>query len=193
MPKKSNHVAVSVGTVDIIKDGGVGVLATDTLYGLVGSAFSREAVERIYKLKNRRADKPLIVLIGEKKDLEIFGDVLDRETEKFLDSVWPGPVSVILPAPKAPEHLLCGGQTLAFRLPKKPELRGIIKEVGPLVAPSANPEGLPPARNITEAKKYFGSGVDFYEDSGELVGEPSAIVRFTNGKVEILRQGNLNF
>ena len=178
---------VQTNVINLLRSGGVGILPTDTLYGLVGRALDEGAVERIYKLKNRHSDKPLIVLIGAKNDLELFGIALGEKTEKFLDSVWPGPVSVILPAPLAPVHLLRGGRTLAFRLPNKSDLRAIIKEVGPLVAPSANPEGLPPARNITEAGKYFGEKVGFYIDGGELSGPPSTLVYFKNDQPKILR------
>lgn len=176
----------------ILAGGGVGVIPTDTLYGLVGRAAHEGAVERIYKLKNRRPDKPLIVLIGDTKDLELFGVVLDNKTEKFLDSVWPGPVSVILSAPTAPAHLLRGGTTIAFRLPKDDKLRAFLGDTGPLVVPSANPEGEKPAQTIAEARAYFRDAVDFYVDSGERSGNPSTLVSLTDGVPRILR-GSLSY
>ena len=176
-----------VNILEKLREGGIGVLTTDTLYGLVGLALKEDVVERIYKLKNRQPDKPLIILIADRKDLGLFGVAPDEKTQKYLDSVWPGPVSVILPAPGAPAHLLRGGETLAFRLPNKPDLIKILKEVGPLVAPSANPEGLPPATNIAEAKKYFGDRIDFYLDGGELRGEPSNLVSLVDGHTKIIR------
>ena len=76
---------VQTNVINLLRSGGVGILPTDTLYGLVGRALDEGAVERIYKLKNRHSDKPLIVLIGAKNDLELFGIALGEKTEKFLD------------------------------------------------------------------------------------------------------------
>src|SRR3989338_11017033 len=82
--------------VTILKQGGIGVLPTDTIYGLVGSALSQRAVKRIYKVRKRNPKKPFIILISSIKDLSHFGIRLDVKTRKFLENLWPGPVSVIL-------------------------------------------------------------------------------------------------
>ncbi len=69
---------------EILKAGGVGVLATDTIYGIVGSALSKKTVERIYSLRKRNLKKPMIVLIGEITDLKFFGIKLNNEERKIL-------------------------------------------------------------------------------------------------------------
>jgi L-threonylcarbamoyladenylate synthase len=153
--------------VKILKNGGVGVLATDTIYGLVGSALSKKAVARIYKIRKRDRKKPFIILIGSLDDLKLFGVKASSRLTNFLKKNWPGPLSVILP---------CGNKTLAFRLPAKKRLIKILKQTGPLVAPSANISGRPPAKDIKEAKKYFGNKVDFYEDSGLIDAPPSVLI-----------------
>lgn len=173
---------------DRIKNGEVGVLPTDTLYGLVGSALLPQSVEKIYSLKKREPSKPLIVLISKISDLEKFSVILDDKLENFLKSIWPGPVSIVLPCADF-DYLDRGTGKIAFRLPAKEDLRQLISESGPLVAPSANPESASPAKNISEAKKYFGEGADFYIDGGEFSGEPSSLVEYKNGKFVILRKG----
>lgn len=175
--------------VKILKTGGVGVLLTDTLYGLVGQALNKKAVTKIYDIKGRNNKKPLIILISSIKELNLFGIKVDIETQKILESYWPGPVSIILPCYlKKFEYLHRGTGTLAFRLPRKESLIEIIKRTGPLVAPSANPEGLPPAKNITEAKRYFGDTVDFYLAGGRSKGNPSTIVSLNNGEMVTIRK-----
>ena len=160
----------------ILKCGGVGVLPTDTLYGLVGQAEDKKAVARIKKLKKRSAGKPFIILISWLKDLGRFGIRPDKKMSDFLKTVWPGPVSVVF-SPK-----------LAFRWPKNKSLTEIIKKTGPLVAPSANPEGLPPATTMAEAKNYFGDKIDFYLSANKkLSGKPSTLIKLRKGKIEILR------
>lgn len=176
--------------MEILKGGGVGVLPTDTIYGLVGQALNKKTVERIYRLKRRKPDKPLIILIGELADLDKFGVKIEKKTKEFLKKYWPGAVSVILPCKKKEfVYLHRWTQTLAFRLPSKSSLRKLLKETGPLVAPSANPEGLPPARTIKEAKEYFGKEIDFYWGKGEAEGLPSTLVKIEEGELEILRKG----
>lgn len=176
--------------IAILKRDGVGVLATDTLYGLVGCALSKKAVERIYRLRKRNPKKPLIILISSLRDLARFGVNVDAQAKRLLSVVWPGKVSVILPCPvKKFAYLHRGTKTLAFRMPKKASLRRILKKTGPLVAPSANIEGMPSATTIIEAKRYFGKRVDFYISSGKRTSAPSTLVAIENGSVVVKRQG----
>jgi len=150
----------------LLRKGGVGVLPTDTIYGIVGSALKKKTVERIYRLRKRNPKKPMIVLIASVADLKRFGVKVDSKTARILKKLWPhlrhgyggqaGKISVILPCPsKKFSYLHRGTRTLAFRLPKPVALRKLLESVGPLVAPSANWEGERPARTIREAKKYF--------------------------------------
>jgi len=161
--------------INILKNDGIGVIPTDTLYGLVGSAFSRKAINRIYKIKNRDKKKKLIILISSIKDLEKFNIKINKEQAKILAKFWPGKVSIIL-------------NNIAFRLPAKKSLIEILRKTGPLVAPSANPENLEPAENIIKAKEYFGENVDFYLSGGTLKSNPSTLIKINKkGGTEILR------
>ncbi len=184
---------VSFSIINILKQGGVGVLPTDTLYGLVGSAREPQAVERIYALRHRQPSKPLIILISSLNDLKTFGIKLTPSTCSLLTDLWPGPVSIILPLAGSPArlkklaYLHRGKKSLAFRLPKPKWLRDLLKKTGPLVAPSSNLAGEPPATTIGEAKKYFGKQVDFYLASGNLSGPASKLVNLTNNKIKVIR------
>lgn len=183
---------MSKKTISILREGGVGVLPTDTLYGLVGSAWNESAVRRIFELKSRDENKPVIVLISDIADLPEFGVLLDEVRKKFLNKVWPGPVSVILRcADKKFNYLHRGSGGIAFRLPAPPALRDFLRETGPLVAPSANPEGALPAETIAEAKNYFSDNVDFYEDGGTLSGPSSHLISFVGAEFEVLRKGGV--
>lgn len=152
-------------------------MPTDTIYGLVGPAFSKKAVERIYCLRKRDRKKPFIVLIAATHDLKNFGVKPSERTLSVLKKLWPGAVSVILPVPGQKfSYLHRGTNSIAFRLPKDQWLRNYLKKTGPLIAPSANIAGSKPAENIKEAKKYFGSKVDFYLDKGAKKGKPSILI-----------------
>lgn len=168
------------------------ICPTDTLYGLCASAFSKKAIKRLYTIKGRDEQKPFIILISSIEDLKKFGITINKEQKTFLQKVWPGKVSVILPVPqKKFEYLHRGKKSLAFRLPKKKLLLDLIKKIGPLVAPSANPQGERPAETIKEAKKYFSKNVDFYIAGGKLRSKPSTIVSLVTKEPKILREGSV--
>lgn len=176
--------------VDIIKRGGVGVIPTDTMYGVVGSALSKKTVERVYTIRKRTPSKPLIILISNIRDLNVLKIKVDVELGKKLGRLWPNKLSIILPCKqKKFEYLHRGTNKLAFRLPKDKRLQKFIKETGPIVAPSANTEGGRPSKNIKQAQKYFGSSVDFYLDKGDMPIVPSTIVEIENGVVNLVRKG----
>ena len=100
------------------------------------------------------------------------------------------PTSILLDSPHAPRWLRRANDMLAYRQPQLPWLQAVLRQTGPLIAPSANLEGQPPARTIAEARVYFGNGVDYYYDGGTVPTDtpPSRLVRvLSDGVVERLR------
>lgn len=186
MKRLTQRDAVEIS--DILSRGGIGVLKTDTLYGIVASARSRAAVERVYRVRGRAPSKPCIVLLSDEQQLLVSPPTFAKTV---LASSWPGPVSIILPVDESvPEWLHRGTRTLAYRVPADEELRRLLEATGPLIAPSANPEAEPPARSISEAEHYFGKNVDFYVDSGIQPPDtpPSRLLRiYADGTTETLR------
>ena len=160
-------------------------MPTDTIYGLVGSVFSKSAIKKIYEIKKRDKKKKLIVLVSSIEDLKKFNIKLALPQREELNKFWPHSAKAMRGKP-VPVSIIING--IAFRLPNKKSLIEILKKTGPLVAPSANPEGLPPAKNIKEAKKYFGEKVDFYLSGGMLKSSPSLLIELEkSGKVKVLR------
>ena len=185
----------SAEAVKIILKNGIGVIPTDTIYGIVCSAFSKRAINEIYRLRKRSANKPVIVLIGSKSDVRMFGVKLDPRTSNILNKLWPGPVSIILQIANSKKqiakfkYLHRGKKAIAFRMPAVPASRRFLSKTGPLIAPSANFEGKQPAKTIKEAQKYFGDNVDFYVDGGKLKSKPSTLISIKDGKISIIRRG----
>jgi L-threonylcarbamoyladenylate synthase len=174
--------------IKILKEGGIGILPTDTIYGLVGSALKKETVKRIYKVRKRERTKPFIVLISDVEDLKIFGIKLKPFQKELIKKFWPGPYSLIFDCKsKKFEYLHRGKKSLAFRVPRSTWLRKLLKEVGPLVAPSANLAKKPFATTIKEAKNHFGNKVDFYLNGGELKNNPSRLIDIRKKQFKILR------
>ncbi len=175
--------------VATLKEGGVAVMPTDTIYGIVGQALNQDTVNRIYEIRKRAPEKPCIVLVSGWGEVEKFGITLSEEQKNKI-SEFSGAVSIVLDCPLDEfEYLHRETKTLAIRIPGKPGLCELLAKTGPLVAPSANTEGNPPAKNIQEAKAYFGNKPDMYVDGGEIFGKPSRIIRLhTDGTVNILRE-----
>lgn len=174
--------------VAMLRRGAVGVLPTDTLYGVVASTAYPDAIERLYEVRHRSSLKGCITLVADKEQASnlVEWNSLDR---KLASKYWPGPVSIVLPvAEYTPSYLHPVKGTLAFRVPDKEDLQALLWHTGPLFAPSANPAGMKPAATIEEAQKYFGKSVDFYVDAGDLSGNrPSTLIRQKDGQIEVLR------
>jgi tRNA threonylcarbamoyl adenosine modification protein (Sua5/YciO/YrdC/YwlC family) len=169
-------------------DGVIGVIPTDTIYGVVARADDEAAVERLYKLK-RRENKPGTLIAANIEQLESLG--LKRRYLTAVEQYWPGAISVIIPcADPALAYLHRGKMSLAVRLPDDKDLRELLMQTGPLATSSANQPGEPPANTIEEAKKYFADHVDFYADGGDLsANQSSTIIRIVDDAIEIIREG----
>lgn len=172
---------------EMIKDGAVGVLLTDTVYGLVCRAANETAVTRLYALKHRE-HKPGTIIAAKLQqliDLGIRGRYL-----KPVESYWPNPLSVVIPCDDQTAYLHQGQHSLAVRIPAVADFREFINKTGALLTSSANAPGEPTATNLSEAQGYFGDQVDFYVDSGQApTPVPSTVIRIVDDAVEVLRQG----
>jgi len=178
--------------INTLQDGGVVVMPTDTIYGILTTALNTASVERLYKIRKRSPEKPCIILISDISDIGHFDITLNETERKILEefSAHDKPTSIILDSLN-PEFLYLdrGTESLSFRIPKNKHLRELLKETGPLVAPSANIEGETPATNTEEARIYFGEQVDLYIDGGEIIGKPSRLVRlYKDGRHTIIRE-----
>lgn len=169
----------------LLRGGGVAVLRTDTIYGIVAKADSKEAVGRVYAIKGRTPTKSPIVLIARPEDMF---DAIAKDHIGIIKGLWPGKNSIIFPSVNAPEWIRRGNDSVAYRVPADDDLRALLKETGPLIAPSANPEGEVPAMNIDEAVSYFGDKVDRYIDGGAVADNtPSRLFLVTSEGLEQLR------
>lgn len=166
--------------------GTVGVLPTDTVYGLACRAADKPAVKRLYALKNRE-DKPGTVIAANIDQLVELG--IKASYLKAVEQFWPNPISIVIPSHDL-AYIHLGKQSIAMRVPKYEGLVSLLKRTGPLLTTSANLPGQPEATNLTQAKTYFEDAVDFYVDGGDLSGrKPSTVIRVIDDEVEVLRQG----
>lgn len=172
--------------LELLKNGAVGILPTDTVYGLVASARLPQAVNQIYEIKGRQA-KPGTLLAANIAQLVELG--FKRRYLKAVEDFWPNSLSIILPCPEL-EYLHLGKQSLPVRIPDDDSLLGLLEKVGPLQTTSANLPRETPATTLGEAEQYFGNKVGFYVDGGNLSGhEPSTIIEINDDAITIIRPG----
>ncbi|WP_333784161.1 L-threonylcarbamoyladenylate synthase [Thermocrinis sp.] len=176
--------------VKVLEKGGIVCAPTDTIYGLLADATNKEAVERLYEIR-RPSGRPFIVLLPDISYVLKF-DVLITKLSIALLSIG---VTVIFPKRTTiPTYLTRWRKSIAFRVPAQGVfIKNLLKKFGkPLVAPSANPEGLKPASDIKEAMEYFGDKIDLYVKGAKLTGKPSTIVKLISKKaIKIIREGNV--
>lgn len=169
----------------LLGEGKVGIIPTDTVYGLVACAGNETAVTRMYALKNRE-QKPGTLIAASVDQLVKLG-VSSEELAK-VSHYWPNPLSAVLPL--SLDYLTQGIGTLAMRVTANQNTREILELTGPLITSSANQPGEPHATTVNEAAMYFGDSIDFYVDGGTIAEtQPSTIIRPTANGIEILRQG----
>jgi L-threonylcarbamoyladenylate synthase len=161
------------------------------LYGVVARASDEEAVKRVYRVRGRAPNKPCIILVAGRADITD-NELWTPAHKKIADTYWPGPLSLVAPTKHTRKYLHRGTHTLAYRVPAREDLRQLLALTGPLVAPSANPEGNPPATTLDEAQAYFGDYIDGYVDGGLMAGHaPSTLVAIQDGQPKVLRAGAL--
>lgn len=171
----------------LLLNGGVGILPTDTVYGLVARARDTAAVDMLYTLKPREF-KPGTLIAASVDQLVDLG--FKRRYISVIEQYWPGPVSVVIPAGPELAYMHLGKGSFPVRIPNTPELVELLHQTGPLLTTSANHPDEPTATTITEAQAVFGNRVAFYVDGGDLSGRaPSTILRVVDDAVEVLREG----
>ncbi|HMB00782.1 MAG TPA: L-threonylcarbamoyladenylate synthase [Spirochaetota bacterium] len=171
--------------VKILQKGGIVALPTDTVPGLAVDPENSSAVARIYSLKKRAENKPLLYMTDSIPMLEqlVF---IPEQFRPLLDKYWPGALTVIFPLKEKKG-------TLGARIPAVPEIRDLIRLYGkPLAVTSANLSGTTPMQNIQDVKKKFRNKIDFYFDFPVKNSRTaSTIVDISRKKMKILRQGDI--
>lgn len=172
--------------VAALERGGVAFLPTDTIYGLHALATNAGGVEKIVDLKGRGEEKPFVVIGASLEQLETLGVDFRRDVRELLTSIWPAPLTAVLPLRK-PVAAARGAATLAVRVPALPWLRALLERTGPLASTSANRSGEAPVSSPENLAPSLHRGVDSLVSLGLYVGEPSAIVDFTSDEPRVIR------
>lgn len=183
------HHRVTKQAVKCIKEGGVIVYPTDTIYGLAADLYNKKAMERILKIKKSNK-KLLSFILPDLKDISIFANVPDY-AYKVMRRVTPGPYTFVLNATKeVPKLLLFNRKTVGIRIPDAPLALSILRELGnPLLSTSVPYGDDGYHTDPHEIKSKYDNDIDLILDAGVMFNNPSTVVDFTGDDVTILREG----
>lgn len=179
---------------EILENGGLVSIPTETVYGLAANALDGEAVKKIFEAKGRPSDNPLIVHISNIKMLNQLVKEIPENARKLISEFWPGPLTVILPAKSiVPREVSAGLSTVAIRMPNHPVAIDLIDKCGfPLAAPSANLSGSPSPTSSKHVVDDLDGKIDAIIDGGKCsVGLESTVITFTTKTPRILRPGGI--
>ena len=179
---------------DVIRNGGLAAVPTETVYGLAGNGLDAQAVSKIYEVKGRPAVKPLSLMVPDASALERYGVEAPEQARLLADTYWPGPLTIVVKArPEIPPIVLAGGKTVGLRCPDHPLTLALLRDCGlPLAAPSANPSGSPSPKTARQVLDYFDGLIDCVIDGGPCgIGTESTIIDMSVLPYRILRQGAL--
>ena len=179
----------------IIKNGGIVVFPTETVYGIGTNGLDKDAVKRLYNIKKRPLNKPISLLVSDFEMIEkVVKDISELEY-KIMKKFFPGPLTIILNKKDiVPDIVTSGGSTVGIRMPDEEITRKLIEYAGvPIAAPSANISGKPSEIDVQDIIKEFGDKVDYYIDGGKSkIGIGSTIVKVENNTIKILREGSIS-
>ena len=182
-----------VDIVNIIKQDGIVVFPTETVYGIGGNALSEEVIKKIYNIKKRPQDKALNILVKNKEEIERYAYINNIIKKKIIDNFMPGPITIILKKKKSEisDLLTANNDTIGIRIPDNNIIKRILEECNlPLAAPSANISGKPSSIKLEDIKEDFDNKVEAFIDGGICKQSMSStIVKVVDGKVKILREG----
>ncbi len=179
---------------EVIKNKGLVLFPTETVYGIGANGLDEEACLKIFKAKGRKTDNPLILHVSNMEMVESIAENISELEQKLMETFWPGPFTIILKKKKIVPNVVTGNMdTVAIRMPSHPIANKLIEYANlPIAAPSANISGKPSGTRIEDIFNELNDKVDYIIDDGEsTIGVESTVVRVIDGVVHILRPGKI--
>lgn len=190
----ANAPGTAEAAAEIIKNGGLVAIPTETVYGLGANGLDEKAVAAIFEAKGRPQDNPLILHVAEPMEMERFCHSIPESAYRLARRFWPGPLTMVLPARDiVPKRTTGGLSTVAVRCPDSAVTRQIIRLSGvPIAAPSANLSGKPSTTTAQHVYHDHAGKIPLIVDGGKCsVGVESTIVDLTDEKPRLLRPGGI--
>lgn len=180
---------------EMIVNGQLVAVPTETVYGLAGNGLNEEAVRQIYEVKGRPEIKPLSLMVPGSEAIEQYCFDVPEAAKALAERFWPGPLTIVLKARElVPPVVRAGGDTVGLRCPDHPLTLETLRLAGvPFAAPSANPSGAASPKTADEVLHYFDGKISAVIDGGPCgIGRESTLLDISRKPYRILRQGALS-
>jgi len=180
---------------ELLRAGEVVALPTETVYGVAANALDAQAVAKIFQIKGRPVNNPIIVHVAGNEMAKLCAKKFPPVAEKLSKAFWPGPLTLVLPrVKKIPDNVTAGGETVGIRWPSHPFIQAVIRECGfPLAAPSANLSNQISPTNAEHVRAQLGGRIPLIVDGGQSqVGIESTVLDLTVSPPQILRPGMIH-
>jgi L-threonylcarbamoyladenylate synthase len=180
---------------EILRAGGLVAFPTETVYGLGADAASAQAIKKLYLVKRRPADHPVIIHFEDSKKAFAWAREVPEAARKLAERFWPGPLTLILKRSALAKDFVTGGQeTVGLRVPSHPVAQALLKEFGGgIAAPSANRFGLVSPTTAAHVREDLGADVDLVLEGGPSeVGIESTILDLSGARPVLLRPGHVS-
>jgi L-threonylcarbamoyladenylate synthase len=176
--------------INAIKSGNVVAFPTETVYGLGADAWNPEAIAKVFKIKGRPSDNPLIVHIADPSQILNFASSIPESAQLLIEEFWPGPLTLVFnKRPEVLDAVTAGLNTVAIRMPANEIALSLINNTNALVAPSANKSGTPSPTKYTHVKADFEDSILIIDGGSTQVGLESTVLDISGNEPAILRPG----
>lgn len=178
--------------VEVVRNGGIAVIPTDTIYGIVGDATNIDVIHKVYEVKRRDYSKPLILMVSSIDMLERYVDVIGELEKKLIDKYWPGKLTILFKKKDNVSDLITsGGDFVGIRYPDNNDIIEVISRLDkPLISTSCNISSKEVITDVGMLEDDISKYVSYVYDGGVLSNTSSTIVKVTD-KIEIIREGEL--
>ena len=181
---------------ELLRNGGLVAFPTETYYGLAVDPFNRQSLERLFFVKRRPRQFPILVLIDEPGQLTLLTDSVPAVYRRLIDRFWPGPLTLVCPSsPSLLPELTGNTGTIGVRWSPHETANALVRAFGgPITATSANLTGFPAAISAGDVARMFDDVIDLILDGGTTPGgSGSTLIGFDHGRIRCIREGKIPF
>ena len=179
--------------IEELKKGHLVIMPTDTIYGIIGDATDEKVIKKVYDIKERSYEKPLLILVSNEKMLkELVTEIPDR-IQQLMNDYWPGPLTILFKkTDKVSPLLTANSEYIAIRIPNDERLIHIMNTLNkPLISTSANISSHEVITNTNQIEPRMREKIDYIVDGGTINKASSTLIKVENDKIQILRAGKL--
>ena len=186
----ANHPNAIKRALELIRSGKLVAFPTDTVYGLGAQAFSLQAIQKLFQVKNREPNRAIPILLGGLDQLDLVTVSMGYMALRLAEVFWPGPLTLVVPRHPSLPDIIAPGNTIGIRMPDHPLALSLLGMSGPLATTSANLSGASSPQTAQEVRTQLNRRIPLILDGGRTPGGvPSTVVSCTDKEPVVLRPG----